>query len=145
MTSIAPLKHRVDITLRLNDAAYDLVQAGDEKLEILNGTTKNRAAWFRMLIDFSLSTTPMPEILSATTLHKYHYEKWFDLPTPHRATFQIEEEHRIQIRQFECYAQGLNWSHLLQRNEACLVLICESGPWLNRHLDVQIHRKNKLD
>lgn len=131
------------ITLRLTDAALDMMDKGAQLQATINKKAPSRAAWFRELLDFTFSGTSLENTMSADMLATLWPPAWFEQPTPHKVTMKIEERHRILLRQFECYVQSLDWIRDMQRNEAALLLMAAHGPVFNRSLEVRALRAGR--
>lgn len=122
------------VTLRLNTATQEIIDAGAKLLADMEATVPNRSAWLRNLFAF-LGDSDFEELMTAQLLQERWPASWFETETPHKLTVKLLEVHRIWLRQFECYAQSLDWSRELMRNEAALLVISAHGPVFNRTLE----------
>lgn len=123
------------ITLSLWDSALEIVTAGAALQAIaLGGKSPSRAAWLRELFMSTFSTNRPDDLLSSTTYRRDWPLERINQSAPHRVTLKITGQHRIYLRQWECYVQSLDWTIPLYRNEAANLLICLEGPLFNRSL-----------
>lgn len=120
------LNQGFNTTIRLNDTALQIVDQGAGVLAASQHSMVSRSAWIRYLLDQTLArrtfdalvtTESLKEVLALVTEH----------PPCHKLTIKLEERHRVILRQFECYAQSLDWHAEVYRNEALLLLICIHG------------------
>lgn len=121
----------VDLTLRLTTEALALVDEGAKELGVLQGRSPSRAAWLRSFLDSTFPHSSLEEILSADRFCEQYPEERLEAETPHRVTVRIEMQHRIWLRQFECYVQSLDWAREVDRNMATLILLAEHAALFN--------------
>lgn len=131
----------IDITIRLTDSAVKLMDIGAEIQGFLLDKSPSRAAWFRHLIDHSLAQYEPGERVTAADLRDNWPPAFFRQPLPHKVTIRITEYHRVLIRQHECFIQSLDWRREIYRNEACLQVIDQYGPFVNLALQIALERK----
>lgn len=124
----------VDLTLRLTSEALTLVDDGAAELSVLHERSPSRAAWLRSFLDSIFPHSSLVEILSADRFYEQYPEERLEVATPHKVTVRIQLQHRMWLRQFECYVQSLDWAREIDRNRATLILLAEHAALFNAKL-----------
>lgn len=117
-------------TIRLNDPALEIVDQGAALLADYQSSMVSRSAWIRYLLDQTLTRRHADALVTPQDLHKI-LALVAEYPTNSKITVKLEDHHRIKLRQFECYAQSLDWTVDFFRNEAILLLIMKHGVQTN--------------
>lgn len=128
-----------DLTLRLTTAALALVDEGAMLLAALEARSPSRAAWIRAFLDALFTSCSLDELMAAERFYERYPEELLEGETPHRITVRILSQHRIWLRQFECYVQSLDWTREIDRNKVTLILLAEHAALYN----AKLRRANK--
>ena len=129
------------ISLRLSDHSVATIDAGAKDLGALYGHSPSRAAWMRQFLYSTFNGNDMAAVLPSDRYYMQYPTERLEQATHRTITVLLGMQHRIWLRQFECYVQALDWQREVSRNVAIYILIEEHAAVFNALIKRSIKEK----